>query len=63
MNKEIQMRKAQEELQNMINFGIHRELAKLNMAIYVAHIEAGFSEEQALKLVIATIKSSNQSEK
>jgi hypothetical protein len=63
MDKEIQMRKAQEDLQNMINFGLHRELAKLNMAIYAAHIEAGFSEEQALKLVIATIKSSNQSEK
>ena len=50
-NKEVKMRKEQEGLANLINFGMHKEMAKLNKAIYDAHIEVGFSAEQAMELI------------
>lgn len=56
MEQEIEMRKAQEGLANFINFGMHKEMAKINKAIYDAHIKVGFDEKQALEIVKAITK-------
>ena len=46
----IEMRKAQETLANLINGGYHKELIRLYRSIYVSCVEEGFIEEQAIEL-------------
>ena len=57
MDQEIEMRKAHESLANMLSFGMPKELAKINKAVYDAHVEAGFTEEQAMEIVKEIIRS------
>ena len=52
----VKLRKLQEQSANLITGGLHNEIAKWHRAIYDAYIEIGFSAEQALDLVKASIK-------
>lgn len=54
MSDEVELRKSQEALQNIINYGAHKELAKWHKALFDAYREVGFDVEQALKLVIGS---------
>jgi len=53
--QEIDCRKAQENLQHMIDGGYHKEIAKLAKVMFDAYIEQGFNAEQALKLTISLL--------
>jgi len=53
MENEAELRKAQENLFNVIEFGAHKEIAKWHKALFDAYINVGFNQEQALKLVIS----------
>lgn len=62
----VDFRKAQEHLFQMTNAGVFKELAKYHRAIFDAYIETGFTEEQALSLLIAEIhrpRESNENRK
>jgi len=52
----VDFRKLQEQLANMIICGLHYEIAKWHRAIYEAYIKVGFTAEQAIDLVKASIK-------
>ena len=46
--QEINCRKAQENLQHMIDGGYHKEIAKLAKVMFDAFIEEGFNEVNAI---------------
>ena len=48
--QEINCRKAQENLQHMIDGGYHKEIAKLAKVMFDAFIEEGFNDVNAIKL-------------
>lgn len=49
-NNEVELRKAQENVANMIAGGFHKDIAKMAKAMYDAYVEAGFNKEQAIEL-------------
>lgn len=51
----VNLRKLQEQSANMIAGGLHNEIAKWDRSIYDAYIKAGFTPEQSLDLVKASI--------
>ena len=53
---DVEYRKIQERVANMIAGGFHKEIAKTAKALYDAYVEVGFEEEQALDLVKITIR-------
>jgi len=57
-NEAVNLRKLQEQSRNLIVGGLHNEIAKWHRAIYGAYIKVGFTPEQALELVKASIKGS-----
>jgi hypothetical protein len=51
----INGRKLQENQENILKAGFHRELAKWHWALFQAYISAGFASVEALELLKAHI--------
>jgi len=54
-NIAVNVRKLQEETENLVKAGFHNELAKWHWALYQAYMNVGFKPHQALKLINASI--------
>ena len=52
----VEGRKLQENLENMTQAGIQREMAKYHRTLYSAYVTEGFLPDQAMQLVIAHIQ-------
>jgi len=56
MKEEVEFRKAQELTFRMIQAGLHNEIAKWHRALFDAYKKQNFSDEQAIRLVMANIR-------
>jgi hypothetical protein len=52
----VDFRKSQEAMYQIMQAGVFKELAKYRKALFDAYLETGFTEEQAMQLIIAEVQ-------